>query len=82
MNNGDDQSQWTSAAWNVASAADLAFTADFASPVPEPRLAVLLFGMGFCLGRIVFGKSTHVRLRSLGPVRGQMISTADADATP
>ncbi len=49
LNNGDDPSQWTSTAWDVASAADLAFTADFASPVPEPRLAVLLFGMVFCL---------------------------------
>lgn len=49
LNNGDDQSQWTSTAWSVAHSADLAFTADFASPVPEPRLPVLLFGMGFCL---------------------------------
>jgi hypothetical protein len=49
LNNGDDQSQWTSTAWSVAHAADLAFTADFASPVPEPRLEVLLFGSGFCL---------------------------------
>ena len=48
LNNGDDQSQWTSTAWSVT-IVDLAFTADFASPVPEPRLAVLLCGMGFCL---------------------------------
>lgn len=46
LNNGNDRSQLTSAAWNSALGGDLAFTATLA-PVPEPSSYVLLLaGLG------------------------------------